>query len=70
MAASTEFAELMTRATVADNTSTYNAAISACEKCDKWQLALTLLGLMTQAKVAAHTLTYNAAIRACKKGGL
>ena len=56
MAASTEFAEP-------------DAAISACDLCGPWQLALSLLSLMTLAKVAVDTITYNAAISACAKGG-
>ena len=47
---------------------TYNAAISACEKGQQWQLALGLLAEMALLKVDKDVITYNAAISACEKG--
>ncbi|CAE8742917.1 unnamed protein product, partial [Polarella glacialis] len=46
-----------------------SAAISACEKGGRWQLALNLLSLMPEARVVPNVITYNAAISACAKGG-
>ena len=50
------------------DTTSYNAAISACEKGKHWELAL---GLMKECKTWAtpDTISYNAAISACEKGG-
>ena len=51
------------------DTITYSAAISACEKGEAWQHALALFGAMGPAAVEQDTITYNAAISACGKGG-
>ena len=47
---------------------TYNAAISACEKGQKPQLALHLLQKLQLRGLLPNVITYNAAISACKKG--
>ena len=57
----------MRRASIAADTITYNAAISACEKGQRWHGALGLLVEMRRAGIAANTITYSAAISACEK---
>ena len=47
---------------------TYNAAFSACEKGQQWQLVLGLLAEMAFVMVHKDVITYNAAISACEKG--
>ena len=47
---------------------THNAAFSAFEKGQQWQLALGLLAEMAFVKVDKTAITYNAAISACEKG--
>ena len=46
----------------------YNAAISACEKGQQWQLALGLLAEMAGARVETNVITYSAVVSACEKG--
>ncbi|CAK0858992.1 unnamed protein product [Prorocentrum cordatum] len=48
--------------------STYSAGISACEKGEQWQRALTLLREMCEAKVESNVISYGAGITACEKG--
>ena len=45
----------------------YNAAMSACEKCEQWQQALGLLAETRSANVLPNVITYNAAISACEE---
>ncbi|CAK0903293.1 unnamed protein product [Prorocentrum cordatum] len=45
----------------------YSAGISACEKCDKWQRALSLLSDMWEGTVEPTVISYNAGIIACDK---
>ncbi|CAK0832934.1 unnamed protein product [Prorocentrum cordatum] len=45
-----------------------NAGISACEKGEQWQRALTLLSEMREAKVEPDAVSCNAGISACEKG--
>ena len=45
-----------------------NAAISACDRGNQWQLAVALLSIMAHASVASSITTYNDAISACEKG--
>ena len=47
---------------------TYSAAISACEKGQKWQQALGLLAETRSVSVLPNVITYNTAISACEKG--
>ena len=49
------------------NVITYNAAISACEKCKQWQQALCLLAEMRSVNVLPDDITYQAAIIAFMK---
>ena len=49
------------------DTTSCNAAISACEKGKRWELALHLLQ-ECKAWAVPNTITYNAAISACEKG--
>ena len=46
----------------------YSAALSACDKGRKWQLALGLLSTMAQAKVEASIISYSAAVSARDTG--
>ncbi|CAK0881598.1 unnamed protein product, partial [Prorocentrum cordatum] len=46
----------------------YNAGISACEKGEQWQRALTLLSEMREAKLEPNVISYSAGISACEKG--
>ena len=49
------------------NATTYNAAISSCEKGRRWVLALELLEECKTWSMP-DTISYNAAISACEKG--
>ena len=49
------------------NTTSHSAAISACEKGKRWELALHLLE-KCKAWAAPDTVTYSAAVSACEKG--
>lgn len=44
-----------------------NAAITACEKCEKWQHALLLLAEIWRFGVQANVISCSAAISACSK---
>jgi pentatricopeptide repeat protein len=46
---------------------TYNAAISACEKCFQWERALSLLIGLQQSSLRSTIVSYNAAVSACEK---
>ena len=46
---------------------TYNAAISAFEKGQRWELALSLLGDTRRSQLKPDVISYNAAICACEK---
>ena len=58
------------------DTASYSAAISACEKGQRWEMAfalfvempLVLIAEMPAKWVDADIVSYNAAIRACEKG--
>ena len=41
------------------NVVSYNAAMSACEKCSQWQLALHLLGLLPAASWLKSTMVFS-----------
>ncbi|CAK0891072.1 unnamed protein product [Prorocentrum cordatum] len=47
----------------------FNAAISACEKCGQWQQALLLFVDLRLAKLTPDVITYSAGASACEKGG-
>ncbi|CAK0824926.1 unnamed protein product [Prorocentrum cordatum] len=49
-------------------TCSYNAGISAYEKCEQWQRALALLREMREAKLEPDIFSYSAGIGACEKG--
>ncbi|CAJ1378606.1 unnamed protein product [Effrenium voratum] len=49
-------------------TKTYNVAISACGKSERWQEAVWLLQALPHAALEADVVTYNAAIAACGRG--
>ena len=49
-------------------TTSYSAAISACEKGKRWELSLELLE-ECKTCVALDTISYSAAISACEKLG-
>ena len=51
------------------DTTTYNAAISACAKAGKWVRALQLLDGIANSRLEADTITYSAAISAYEKAG-
>lgn len=44
-----------------------NAAISACEKCEKWQHAVALLTEMSHFRVQPNVVSVSAAISACSR---
>ena len=46
----------------------FNSAISACEKCSEWQMALELLAALPAAHLEADGITFNAALSACDRG--
>ncbi|CAK0866989.1 unnamed protein product, partial [Prorocentrum cordatum] len=46
----------------------YNAGISACEKGEKWQQALSLLREMRAARSEPNVVSYSAGVSACEKG--
>ena len=50
------------------DTTSYSAAISACEKGKHWEVALELLK-ECRTWTTANTISYSAAISACEKGG-
>ena len=60
------FAEMMQHKLESDTT-TYNAAISACEKGGEWETALQFFGQMAQSDAQANTITFNAAIGASER---
>ena len=53
---------------VCPNTTSYSAAISACEKGQRWEVVLDLLN-ECKTWTTPDTISYNAAISACEKGG-
>ena len=50
---------LMCPTKVNPNVVSYNAAMSACEKCSQWQLALHLLGLLPAASWLKSTMVFS-----------
>ena len=50
------------------DTTSYSAAISACEKGKQWEVALELLK-ECKTWTTPDTISYSAAISACEKGG-
>ena len=50
------------------NVISFNAAISACEKQRRWQVALFLLSEMASDRVVPDQISFNASISACEKG--
>ncbi|CAK0878225.1 unnamed protein product [Prorocentrum cordatum] len=46
----------------------YGVGISACEKGEQWQMALSLLREMWEAKLEPTVIGYSAGINACQKG--
>jgi pentatricopeptide repeat protein len=50
------------------SSSSFSAAITACEKVGDWRTALELLDSMEKEGVARTPISYNAAISACEKG--
>ena len=65
MAADTRSPGGHTKVKVVPDVSTYNAAMSACEKCEQWQQALGLLAEMRSVSLLPNLITYSAAISAC-----
>ncbi|CAK0890906.1 unnamed protein product [Prorocentrum cordatum] len=47
----------------------YSAGISACEKGEQWQQALSLLSEMSERKVDLDVVSCSACVSACEKGG-
>ena len=58
----------MQQTAVVPDVISYNAAISACEKGQQWQQALSVLAEMQQTAVLPYVISYNAAISACDAG--
>lgn len=40
----------------------FNAAITACEKAQRWEFAIELLEMMTRATVSPDVVTFNATV--------
>mmetsp|Transcript_167486 Transcript_167486/g.537854 ORF Transcript_167486/g.537854 Transcript_167486/m.537854 type:complete len:91 (+) Transcript_167486:1-273(+) len=59
----------MASAHVELDTITYNAAVSACEKCGEWDHAVQILVEMASAHVELDAITYNAEVSAYETGG-
>jgi pentatricopeptide repeat protein len=57
----------MRQSGLAPGVSTYNAALTACEKVEQGQQAVKLLAVMLQSGLVPKVFTYSAAIRACEK---
>lgn len=55
-------------ATLPRNIVAFNAAISACEKCCRWQQAIALLLQLGAARLSGTTVTYTALLSACLAG--
>ena len=53
---------------LAPNVISYNAAISACEKGQRWEKALQLVREGVWQGLAPNVISYSAAISACEKG--
>ncbi|CAE8581649.1 unnamed protein product, partial [Polarella glacialis] len=51
------------------NTIHYNAALSACAKAGKWNMALELLAIMSEVRIARNARSFSSAITACSKVG-
>ena len=52
------------------STTRFSSAISACEKCGEWRIALDLLDRMESEGIHRTAIAYNAAISACEKAML
>lgn len=50
------------------NIITYGSLITACEKDNKWEVALSLLDDMRRDSVQPNTMTFNALLSACAQG--
>ncbi|OLP77613.1 Pentatricopeptide repeat-containing protein, chloroplastic, partial [Symbiodinium microadriaticum] len=48
----------------------FNAVASACEKGDRWDVALSVLAMMNVRRLPPEIVTYNAAMASCKRNGL
>ena len=46
----------------------YSATISACEKGERWEQALSLLPEVRRSWLGPDVISYNAATSACEKG--
>ena len=51
------------------DTTNHNSAISACENCGKWFMALRHFGVMVQSKIDSDAITSSTAIGAREKDG-
>jgi pentatricopeptide repeat domain-containing protein 1 len=58
----------MPKAKISPYVTSFNAAISACEKGGQWEQALALFQAIPKAKISPNVISYNAAISACEKG--
>lgn len=59
----------MRDAGLAPNAIIYSTVISACERGDQWQRAVSLLRAMRADGILPVTVTYNTVISACGKNG-
>jgi len=47
----------------------FNAGITACEKGEQWQQALSLIGVMQEAELEPDIMSYNAGVSVCHEIG-
>jgi len=59
----------MRRGRLDPNVVSYNAAVSACEKGQQWEMALSLMGQMRRSRVDPDEISNNVAVSAVASGG-
>eukprot|EP00438_Fugacium_kawagutii_P027259 Skav214352 [mRNA] locus=scaffold86:468931:470052:+ [translate_table: standard] len=59
----------MTHQQVKQEAPAFNATISACEKGDQWEQALSLFEVLKESRICPTVISYSATISACEKSG-